>query len=77
MATDALQKIQDIMRDVFGDDDIVLSAETTAADVEEWDSLNHVRLIVAIEADLDIELPMEQVNALRNVGDLVKLIESV
>ena len=65
------------MRDVFDDEEIILTNETTADDIEEWDSMNHVRLIVALEQDLGIQLPMEQVNELRNVGDLVKLTEDV
>lgn len=71
----SLEKIQSIMHDVFDDDSIVLTYETTANDVEGWDSMNHVRLIVAIEQEIGIQLPMEQVNELRNVGDLVKLVE--
>ena len=75
MAIDSLQKIQEIMREVFDDEDITLSSETTADDIDIWDSLNHIRLIVAIEEDLEIELPMERVNELRNVGELVNLVE--
>jgi acyl carrier protein len=75
MSDDSLARVQEIMRDVFDEDDIVLTLETTAQDVEVWDSLNHIRLIVAIEEDIGIQLPMERVNELRNVGDLVQLID--
>ena len=73
----SLEKIQSIMRDVFDDESIVLTNETTADDIDQWDSMNHVRLIDAVEQDLGIQLPMEQVNELRNVGDLVKLTDEV
>jgi len=73
----ALLRVQEIMRDVFDNDSIVLNVDMTAKDVEEWDSMNHVRLIVAIEQELGIELPMERVNELRNVGELVHLIDEV
>lgn len=63
------------MRDVFDNDSIVLTSEMTAKDVAEWDSMNHVRLIVALEQDLGFELPMERVSELRNVGELVELLD--
>ena len=73
----SLDFVQEIMRDVFDNESIVLKKEMTAADVEEWDSMNHVRLIVAIEQELGIQLPMEQVNELRNVGELTNLVDSI
>lgn len=73
--SDSLARLQDIMRDVFDNDSIVLTSEMTAKDVAEWDSMNHVRLIVALEQDLGFELPMERVSELRNVGELVELLD--
>jgi len=69
-----MAKLQEIMRDTFDNESIVLKPEMTAADVEEWDSMNHVRLIVAVEEELEIELPMERISELRNVGELVQVI---
>ena len=71
----SLERVQSIMRDVFEDDTIILTRETSAEDMEAWDSMNHVRLIVAIEQELGIQLPMELVNELKNVGELVDLID--
>lgn len=71
-----LDRIQDIMRDLFDEDDLTISPGTTAEDVEDWDSMNHVRLIVEIERDFGIELPITEVNRLKNVGELIALIET-
>ena len=75
MSDNTILWIRGVMRDVFDDDTIEITKTTTAADIEGWDSMNHVRLIVAIEQDLGIELPIEMVNELQNVGDLAALIE--
>ena len=76
MSDNTILWIRGVMRDVFDDDTIEITKTTTAADIDGWDSMNHVRLIVAIEQDLGIELPIEMVNELQNVGDLAALIET-
>ncbi len=73
---DLLLKLQDIMRDVFDVDDLVISESTTAEDVEEWDSLSHIRLIVAIEREFGFKFKNSEIESLKNVGDLLKLIQS-
>ena len=64
-----------IFRDVFDDDSIVLTPETTAADIHDWDSANHVNLIVAIEVRMKIKFKTIEVESLHNVGNLVHLVE--
>lgn len=73
---DVLLEIQDIMRDVFDVDDLVISENTTADDVEEWDSLSHIRLIVAIERKFKFKFKNSEIERLKNVGDLVELTQS-
>ena len=73
---DLLLEIQDIMRDVFDVDDLVISENTSADDVEEWDSLSHIRLIVAIEREFGFKFKNSEIESLKNVGDLIKLIQS-
>jgi acyl carrier protein len=75
-SSDILLEIQDIMRDVFDVDDLVISESTTAEDVEEWDSLSHIRLIVAIERKFGFKFKNSEIETLKNVGDLVRLIQS-
>lgn len=70
------QKINEIFRDVFDDEELVVSAETTAADIEGWDSLVHVNLVISIEKNFDIKFKMEEFSTLRNVGAMVELIET-
>jgi len=77
MAKEMIREIESIMRDAFDDDAIVINSATTAADITAWDSMNHVRLIVAIEQDLGISMPMERVSDLQNVGELVSLVEEL
>jgi acyl carrier protein len=75
-STDILLEIQDIMRDVLDVDDLVISESTTADDVEEWDSLSHIRLIVAIERKFGFKFKNSEIETLKNVGDLVRLVQS-
>lgn len=67
--------IESVMREVFDVPSISLTRSTSAADVLEWDSLNHVRMIVAVEQELGIRLPMGKVSELKDVGELVDLVE--
>jgi len=66
----------DTFRDVFGDPDLTVQDSTTAADVEAWDSLTHIDLIVALERRFRIKFTTGEVTNLRNVGDLVSLIKN-
>ena len=68
-------KLTDIYRDIFDDDSIILTPETTAADIEDWDSFNHINLIVATEAQFKIKFQTAEIESLKNVGHFVVLIE--
>jgi acyl carrier protein len=71
-----LQRVGEIMADTFDLDDLKVTPETTAGDVEEWDSLSHVRLIVAIERAFKIKFSNAEIERLHNVGELVDAIAS-
>ena len=64
-----------VFRKVFNDDALELSRDTTARDVKGWDSLRHLRLILAVEQTFKVRLPSTKVSNLKNVGDLADLIE--
>jgi acyl carrier protein len=64
-----------VFREVFDDDGLVLTPAMTAKDVAEWDSLNHIRLVVAIEAEFKIRFTAGEISDLENVGELVALIQ--
>ena len=72
---DNKQKLNRIFQEVFDDDSIKISEGMTAKDVEGWDSLTHVNLIVAVEKSFKISFSTKEVVALKNVGDFIQLIE--
>ena len=69
------KRLNDVFRDVFDDDEIVVNAETTANDIEDWDSLEHINLIVSVEQEFGMKFNMNEVTTMKNVGDMVKIIE--
>ena len=73
---EVLGRLTDLMRDIFEEDDLVATEGTSSDDVAEWDSTNHVRLMVAIEGDFGITFETSEITAPHNVGELVDLIES-
>lgn len=67
-------ELNGVFQDVFDDESITVNDETTANDIEDWDSLEHINLVVAIEKQFGIKLTMEEVNGLTNVGAMVDVI---
>lgn len=72
---DILAQVQDVFREELEVDDLVLTDETTADDVEEWDSLSHVQLVVALEKSFEIKFTSREILSWDNVGDLIDCIE--
>lgn len=68
------EEIVEIFEDVMDIDDADLADETTASDVEEWDSLSHVRLIIAIERSYGIKFSNAEIEGLKKFGDIVTLV---
>lgn len=68
-------KLTEIFRDFFDDNDIVISDETTSDDIEDWDSLEHINLIVAIEQEFGMKFSMGEVTGMKNVGAMVDIIQ--
>lgn len=66
--------LNEIFREVFDDDQINVNDSTTADDIEDWDSLEHINLIVAIEKKYKIKFNMGEVNSFKNVGEMVDRI---
>ena len=69
-------RLNQIFREVFDNDDINITPTMTANDVEGWDSLSHVNLIVAIEAKFGIRFSQKELLTFKNVGDLIHSIQS-
>jgi acyl carrier protein len=70
------QRLNAIFGDVFDDDSLALEAETTADDVDGWDSLSHIRLVLSVEKAFNVKFSAAEVGKLKNVGELVGLIRS-
>lgn len=71
-----IEQLGEIVRDVFDDDDVEITEETTARDVEGWDSLNHIRFMVTVEQQFNVRFTSREVESLQNVGDLLRAINS-
>jgi len=69
------EKLTEIFRDVMDNDEIILDEETTAEDIEEWDSLAHVQLIEKIQAVFGIKFSAKEMNSWEDVGEFVDSIE--
>jgi acyl carrier protein len=74
--TDLETKLQDIMRRIFDQDDLEITRGLTADQVDGWDSLAHVHLVVAIEKEFGIRLKTTEILHLKCVGDLLDLIQA-
>ncbi len=69
------EKLQEVFRDVFDEDELEISDETTADDVEAWDSLTHVQLIVEVEKAFGVKFSTGEVIKMKNVGEFIDLIK--
>lgn len=74
--SDIYDKLAKIFREVFDDEYLILAPEMTADDVEEWDSLSHIRLIVSVEQAFDVKFSTAEVGGMKNVEQFVELIHS-
>jgi acyl carrier protein len=72
----AKEHLNDIFRQVFDDDTIEIAPEMTANDIDGWDSLSHINLITAVEAGFGIRFNQKELLTFKNIGDLLKSIES-
>lgn len=68
-------KLEDIFEDVF-DEKINITSETTADDVDDWDSLTHINLMAAVEDAFSVRFTMKEVSSMKNVGEMVSIIKA-
>ncbi len=68
------ERLNAIFRDVFDDDSIVVTPETNSDDIEDWDSLEHINLITAVEKEFSVKFNIVQVTGMKNVGEMVDII---
>lgn len=67
-------KLNEVFRDVFDDESITVTETTTADDIEEWDSLEHINLLAAVEQEFGMKFNMGQVVSMKNVGEMADII---
>lgn len=70
-----IDRLTEVMEDVFDLDEVAYRDELSAADIEEWDSLSNIRFIVAVEKEFGVRLTNSEISALENVGQLVQVIK--
>ena len=68
------ERLNKVFREVFDDDTIVVTDSTTADDIEDWDSFEHINLIVAVEEEFSFKLPMGKAVTMKDVGEMVDII---
>jgi acyl carrier protein len=73
---DILKQVNDIFIDILDNDDIILTGTTTALDVEEWDSLTHIQLVVAIEKHFKLRFTSMEIRKWKSVGEMCNDIEN-
>lgn len=68
------EKLNEVFRDVFDNEDITVGDSTTADDIEEWDSLEHISLISAVEKTFKMRFTMKEVSGMKNVGEMINIL---
>jgi len=71
-----LTKLTEVFREVFADDSLVLSRETTAMDIDGWDSLAHITLMLSVQRAFHVRFSALEASQLRNLGALIELLHS-
>lgn len=71
---DVINRLTEIFQDVFDDDSIKINENTTSADIEDWDSIEHITLINSVEKEFKIRFKMKEVSGMKNVGEMVSII---
>jgi acyl carrier protein len=68
------EKVQEIFRDIFDDENLIIEESTNSNDIDDWDSLNHINLVVAIESEVNIKFNFDELATLKDVGAMLDLI---
>ena len=68
------ERLNEVFQDVFDDDSRTVNPNTTAADIEDWDSLSHITLMAAVEDEFRMKFSMKEVVEMKNVGEMVNII---
>lgn len=69
-----MTRLTEIFRDVFDDNSIVINENTTSNDIDEWDSIEHINLIGAVEEEFKLRFKMKEVSGMKNAGEMIDII---
>jgi acyl carrier protein len=72
----SIQKLTSVFRNVFEDEDLTLTPEMSARDVANWDSFNHINLVIEIEGTFAVTFTTDEISTMRNIGDLVIILNA-
>jgi acyl carrier protein len=71
---DIFSNVQDVFRDVFDEDNLIIENSTNSDDIEDWDSLNHINIVSAIEKEFKIRFALGELQSLKDVGAMIDLM---
>ena len=71
---EVFEKLNEVFRDVFDDEDISVAESTNSENIEDWDSLSHINLVVAVEKEFGVKFSMGETQKMKNVGEMVDII---
>lgn len=71
---EVFERLNEVFRDVFDDDSITVNDTTCADDIEDWDSLEHINLMAAVESEFSVKFSMGQIVSMKNVGEMADII---
>ena len=69
-----IPRLNEVFRDIFGDPSLSVNENTTSSDIEDWDSLEHINLIAAVENEFGLRFKMREVSGMKNVGEMIAII---
>ncbi len=71
---EVMPRLTRVFRHVFGDKSIVISRRTVADDIDDWDSLEHINLVSAVEHEFAMKFKMKEVSSMKNVGEMIDIV---
>ena len=69
-----LPRLTEVFRDIFDDSKLVITDSTTSNDIDEWDSIEHINLVGAVEEEFSMRFKMKEVSGMKNVGEMIDII---
>lgn len=71
---EVIKRLTGVFRDIFDDNSLVIDENTTSSDIDDWDSIEHINLIGAVEDEFGIRFKMREVSGMKNVGEMIDII---